>query len=168
MKIKRNISNWSIVTKTCILLSLILGVWSVFLIAQNAYFVGNNEQLELAIKKKQEIIKQNIGINNYSKTQNTKELLEKARKYRIIWSKISQTLLSYETQDIRFQSFAISPEGKVSISGVGRNTNAITKILTTLKNTNTIIDPFISNISKSTEGGINSLQFQLSFTLSLQ
>ena len=162
---KNKKSGLSLFTKVCFLFMLILIGWFVFLFFQNAYFIGNNKQIEKNIKEKKDIIKKHTGENGDIQTQNLDEFIKKIEKNRVRWSEQTKEILSYETNDIRFKKFLITPDGDVSITGISRNIKTITQVLEIIKNNKKIINPFINNISKSTEIGDNSLQFQLSFSL---
>jgi len=95
------------------------------------------------------------------------ELLPNAKEIRKKWSRIASDTLSFESDEVEFQSLSISEE-KVSIDASARTHGAVSRLIESIKKSKIAKSPFVPSISlekSSSDRDKFPVNFQISFEL---
>ncbi|MCF7846465.1 MAG: hypothetical protein K9M51_00030 [Candidatus Gracilibacteria bacterium] len=140
-------------------------IWAGVLGWQKLSLAHKNTELEASIARIEtqiKALKQQEGVTD---RQNAAEILQRAERYRIEWSRLVDALLEKEGSDVRFYRFHTSPEGSVSVTGHANSLMALTRYLEAIQKDPDVHDPFVSTLSA--EEGSSALHFEMTFDLSI-
>lgn len=161
-KPKRRVSRSTLLVIMGIVLIALYGFW---LFRQKKDLQGQIARIKTSIEtleKQMDETQNGDQKNNFA----APEMVLKAIDHRTEWANLILQVKAFETQDIKFESFTVSAEGKTNITGFARSLTTVKNLLKQLQDDPNVVEAFIPTIKIVDEPEPNNanVSFDLLFT----
>ncbi len=135
-----------------IILGIVFFVSASVVWGQKIFWAKKNKAIEKSITIKEAVIEELNLKNNNFKTENIREILNRANTQRVELAPIISDIWKLENPTVKFQNFSLN-KNKMAVSASTISPEKIAQFIERLKRTPGVGDPLVTHFSKpSTDG----------------
>lgn len=156
-------SKRTIVDHIVLVIFLIALVFSGYLAFEKLTIHSAQKKLEDAITKKEKAIEKIETLERIRERFQAEKMLPRLEDYRIEWSDVYKRITEQENYQISFESFKTGRDYQVTVSGVAKSFDDISKLIEDLKKSPYFEGPFVPNINGNNNDSNTDFRFSLDF-----
>lgn len=134
-----------------VMLGIVFFVSGIVLWGQEIFWTRKNKTIEKSIAIKEVVIEELKVKNNAPKTENVREVLDRANANRTELAPIISDIWKLETQTVKFKNFSMN-DNRITVAASSISAETIAKFIEMLKRTPGIANPLVLDFVANSDG----------------